>query len=87
MADYVVLVDGKPGAYGVTVPDMPGCTSAGRTFDEALLRTAVAMRLWAEDAIADGEEMPKPRSIEELRADPEVARALAEGTILATLEL
>jgi len=40
MARYVVLIDGKAGAYGVTVPDLPGCTSAGNTTDEAL-RNAV----------------------------------------------
>jgi len=25
---YIALVDGKAGAYGVVVPDLPGCTSA-----------------------------------------------------------
>jgi len=30
---YVALVDGKKGAYGVVVPDLPGCTSAGKTVD------------------------------------------------------
>jgi hypothetical protein len=38
-----------------------------------------AVRLWAEDAIADGEELPPPRLAETLRADPEVAQAL--GTV------
>ena len=87
MARYVALVDGKPGAYGVTVPDLPGCTSAANTTDEALRRAVEAVRLWAEDALADGEKMPKPRSIEKLRADPEVARALAEGAALAIVPL
>ena len=32
---YVALVDGKKGAYGVVVPDLPGCTSAGKTVDAA----------------------------------------------------
>ena len=32
---YVALVDGKKGAYGVVVPDLPGCTSAGKTIDAA----------------------------------------------------
>ena len=31
---YIALVDGKTGAYGVVVPDLPGCTSAGSTTDE-----------------------------------------------------
>jgi predicted RNase H-like HicB family nuclease len=87
MARYVALVDGKAGAYGVTVPDLPGCTSAGSTTDEALRNAIEAVRLWAEDARADGEELPKPRSAELLRADPEIAASIAEGAALAIVPL
>jgi predicted RNase H-like HicB family nuclease len=87
MARYVALVDGETGAYGVTIPDLPGCTSGGGTTDEALRNAVVAVRLWAEDAIADGEELPVPRSAETLRADPEVAEAIAEGAALAIVPL
>jgi predicted RNase H-like HicB family nuclease len=87
MARYVALIDGEAGAYGVTVPDLPGCTSGGSTTDEALRHAVEAVRLWAEDAIADGEELPPPRSAEALRADPEVAQALADGAALAIVPL
>ena len=72
-------MDVKPGSYGLTVPDLPGCTSAAATTDEVLHRATEAVRLWAEDALADGEKLPKPRSIEALRADSEVAEVLAKG--------
>jgi len=55
----------------------------GSTTDEALRNAVEAVRLWAEDAIADGEELPQPRSAETLRADPKVAEAIAEGAALA----
>jgi predicted RNase H-like HicB family nuclease len=87
MARYVALVDGKPGAYGVTVPDLPGCTSGGATTDQALRRAVEAVRLWAEDALADGEKLPKPRTAEALRRDPAVADALARGAALAIVPL
>jgi len=58
MTRYVALVDGKPGSYGLTVPDLPGCTSAAATIDEILRRATEAVRLWAEDALADGEKLP-----------------------------
>jgi predicted RNase H-like HicB family nuclease len=87
MTRYVALVDGKPGSYGVIVPDLPGCTSAAATTDEVLRRATEAVRLWAEDALADGEKLPKPRSVEALRTDPEVAAALAEGAALAIVPL
>jgi len=84
---YIALVDGKAGAYGVVVPDLPGGTSAGSTTDAALRNAVDAVRLWVEDAIDDGEALPPPRSVEELRADPEIAAALAEGAVLAVVPL
>ncbi len=87
MARYVALVDGKAGAYGVTVPDLPGCTSGGSTTDEALRNAIEAVRLWAEDALAQGEALPQPRSAEALRADREIAEAIAEGAALAIVPL
>ena len=84
---YIALVDGKAGAYGIVVPDLPGCTSAGSTTDEALRNAVEAVRLWVEDAIDDGEALPPLRSVEALRADSEVAAALAEGAALAIVPL
>ena len=87
MARYVALVDGKPGAFGVVVPDLPGCTSGGATVDVALRNAVEAVTLWVEDAHADGEKIPKPRSVEKLRHDPEVVAALAHGAVKANLSL
>lgn len=87
MARYVAIVDGKPGSFGVVVPDLPGCTSAGGTIDAALRNAVEAVTLWVEDARADGEKIPKARSAEKLRHDPEVAAALAEGGVLAYVPL
>jgi len=85
MPRYIALIDGKPGAYGVVVPDLPGCTSGGKTIDVALRNAVEAVRLWAEDARADGEALPRPRSIEQIRR--EVAPALAEGAALVVVPL
>lgn len=87
MTRYVALLDGKPGAYGVVVPDLPGCTSGGRTTDEALRNAVEAVRLWAEDAHADGEALPRPRAADALRRDADVAAALERGAALAIVPL
>src|SRR5262245_11360615 len=79
---YVALLDGKAGAYGVVVPDLPGCTSAGKTADAAYRNTIEAVRLWIEDAREAGKKIPRPRAPEELRADRKVRHALAAGAIL-----
>jgi predicted RNase H-like HicB family nuclease len=70
MARYVAIIDGRPGAFGVVIPDLPGCTSGGRTVDNALRNAVEAVTLWVEDARADGEQVPKPRSADKLRKDP-----------------
>ena len=87
MPRYIALVDGKPGAYGVVVPDLPGCTSGGKTVDAALRNAVEAVRLWAEDARSEGEAMPRPRTIEAVRRDDDVAAALAKGAVLAVVPL
>jgi predicted RNase H-like HicB family nuclease len=84
---YVALVDGEAGASGVIIPALPVCTSWGRTTDEALRNAVEAARLWAVDAISDGEALPRPWSAEELRADPEITEAIAEGAVLAIVPL
>jgi predicted RNase H-like HicB family nuclease len=84
---YIVVVDGKPGAYGMYVPDMPGCTSMGDTIAELLRNAQEALQLWAQDALNNNERLPRPRSIEAIRKDPDVARDLAEGGVLAVVPL
>jgi len=82
---YAAIVDGSLGAYGVVVPDLPGCTSGGPTIDEALRNAAEAVKLWMEDARAEGEKIPKARAAKNLRDDLEVAAALAQGSWLAEI--
>ena len=84
---YAVVVDGEPGAFGLWVPDMPGCTSMGETVDDVLQKAQEALRMWAEDAATDGETLPAPRSFEEIAKDPDVAAALKEGAALAIVPL
>jgi len=82
MAFYVALIDAETGAFGAIVPDLPGCTSAGGTIEETLRNAAEAVRLWCDDARADGEVIPAPRKIEDLRREPEIVAALAGGAVL-----
>lgn len=87
MYRYVVLIDGEAGAYGVTVPDLPGCTAIGATVENALTNVVAAMRDWANVTEETGVAVPAPRCAEALRADPGVAAELATGALLATVAL
>ena len=63
----VVIHKDKKSAYGVTIPDMPGCFSAGDTLDEALEMSREAILLHAEGLLMDGEPVPGPSGIEKYK--------------------
>jgi predicted RNase H-like HicB family nuclease len=52
-------------AYGVVVPDLPGCFSVGDTLDEAIENAQEAIELWLEVAIDDGMAVRKPKPLAE----------------------
>ena len=58
-------------AFGVVVPDLPGCFSAGDSLDEAIDNAREAIELWLETVIDDGGTVPEPRTITEHQANPE----------------
>jgi predicted RNase H-like HicB family nuclease len=60
----VVIHKDRRSDYGVTVPDLPGCFSAGSTFDEALAMAQEAIELHLEGLIEEGEPIPAPSAIE-----------------------
>ena len=71
---YPVVLHKDPNSdYGVTVPDLPGCFSAGETIDEALTEVVEAIECHIEGLLIDGEPVPSPTSIETHRDDPDYA--------------
>lgn len=54
-------------AYGVAVPDLPGCFSAGDTLDEAIANAEEAVLLYLEDAVDAGKAPPVASTLETLR--------------------
>ena len=54
-------------AWGVVVPDLPGCFSTGDTLEEAMIQAEDAITGWIEAAIDDGQNIPAPSRIETLR--------------------
>lgn len=54
-------------AFGVVVPDLPGCFAAGDTLEEALAQAEEAIAAWMETALDQGQDIPAPSSVEALR--------------------
>jgi antitoxin HicB len=60
----VVLLQEDDGAYSVTVPALPGCTSQGETRVEALAMIREAIEAYIESLVANGDSVPGPVEIE-----------------------
>ena len=69
-------------AFGVVVPDLPGCFSAGDTLEEAYAHAVEAIELWVETTLETGGTIPAPGSLRALRRDPELV-----GWILDMVEV
>jgi predicted RNase H-like HicB family nuclease len=63
-------------AYGVVVPDLPGCFSAGDTLDDALSNAREAILLHIEGLLDEEKPVPEASVIEKLRSK----RAFRQGT-------
>ncbi|MBB3808750.1 type II toxin-antitoxin system HicB family antitoxin [Pseudochelatococcus contaminans] len=71
---YVAFIHKDPGSdYGVSFPDFPGCISAGSTVDEAVANAIEALSGHVAVMVADGDEIPPPRALDGVLADPEFA--------------
>jgi predicted RNase H-like HicB family nuclease len=60
-------------AYGVIIPDLPGCFSAGDTLEEAIAGAEEAGLAWIEAALDAGDPIPPPAALEAIRTKPEFA--------------
>lgn len=60
-------------AFGVVVPDLPGCFSAGDTLDEAVSAAEEAAAAWIDAALDAGQAIPKPTSLDAIRGMPDYA--------------
>ena len=59
--------------YGVTVPDLPGCFSAGDTFDGALESVREAIDFHLEGLTEEGADIPYAKPISEHQRNAEYA--------------
>jgi len=69
MKNYIALFeDNGKGGYGVVFPDFPGCISAGDDYDDAVRMAHEALSGHVSAMQADGEPIPVPRTLKEIKA-------------------
>jgi predicted RNase H-like HicB family nuclease len=57
-------------AFGVIVPDLPGCFSAGDSLDEAVTGAEEAAAAWIDAALDSGAAIPAPSALDAVRSNP-----------------
>jgi predicted RNase H-like HicB family nuclease len=67
----VIEPGGETSAFGVIVPDLPGCFSAGDTLDEALAGAEEAAAAWIDATLDAGGAVPAPSPLDEVRRNPD----------------
>ena len=79
MPHYVAIIeDNGPDDVSLWFPDLPGCISGGDDVEEALESAPEAIAFYAQDLSEEGRELPRPRTLDELKADPEFADDLGK---------
>ena len=74
MMRYPIVIHKDPDSeYGVTVPDLPGCFSAGENSDDALTQAVEAIECHLEGLLVDNEAIPLPSAIESHIHNPDYA--------------
>ena len=87
MADNVyALVHEGDRAFGISFPDFPGCVSGGDTIDDAIRRGREALAFHVEGMVEDGDDLPVPRTLTDLRKDQEF-REDAEGAVIVSVPI
>ena len=69
----VIETGDETAAFGVVVPDLLGCFSAGDTLDEAMAGAEEAAAAWIDAALDAGEAIPAPSGLEAVRGNPDHA--------------
>jgi predicted RNase H-like HicB family nuclease len=87
MVAVVALIDGRPGAYGISFPDFPGAVAGGASVDDTLRRGREGLAFQIESMAEVGEALPRVRDISEIRADPEFAEEFAGAAMVALVDV
>lgn len=75
---YIALIHkDEDSDFGVSFPDLPGCTTAGRSLDEARLFAEEALRLHLQGLAEDGDVVPDPASLDTVMGDVANREAVA----------
>ena len=86
MAHVVMLVHEEGGSYGASFPDFPGATTVAGDLDTLYRKAAEMLAFHVGGLAEDGDEIPHPRTLDELRQDP-AFREDSEGAMVGLVQV
>ncbi len=72
---YVAIIERALDGFGVFFPDVPGCTSAGATAQEAAANAEEALHGHLTLALENNQALPDASPLDAIPADPEIDEA------------
>ena len=57
----IIQWDSRSNIFVVSVPELPGCMTHGKTYEEAIKNALEVIELWLEVATVDGRPIPPPQ--------------------------
>jgi predicted RNase H-like HicB family nuclease len=72
---YVAIIERGKKSFGAFFPDVPGCTSAGATAQEAAANAEQALQGHLTLCLEHGEALPEPTPLDQILTDPDVGGA------------
>ena len=84
MRHFPAIIEKASDGYGVYFPDLPGCTSAGTTVQEAALNAEEALQAHIDLSVEHGYTIPEPSTLDQITVDSdvvEVARVLVRADL------
>ena len=71
---YVAFIHcDEEAGFGISFPDFPGCISVGESREDAIRRGTEALAFHVDGMVEDDEPIPPSRSIQAIKADPNLA--------------
>lgn len=59
--EIIIYWDSIDEIYIAEVPELPGCSAHGETYEEALKQAEAAIQLWIDTAKEFGDPVPEPK--------------------------
>ena len=85
MTNYIGILDGGGKAYGVRIPDLPGCYGGGATPEAAIADAMSAAHEWIAHRKTKEQAAPVPSMMAQIRKSEKINAAQNEAAVIVAV--